>query len=91
MPPAGSAAGVLIRAIEPTQDLAAMRRRRGVADVKALCSGPRKLYKELAITKAPSELPFDRSPIALRTQWRSRNRDLESGSAQASDRSALML
>jgi DNA-3-methyladenine glycosylase len=62
---AGSAAGVLIRAIEPTHGLAAMRRRRGVADTKALCSGPGKLCEALAITKTLSELPIDRSPIAL--------------------------
>jgi DNA-3-methyladenine glycosylase len=62
---AGSAAGVLLRAIEPTHGLAAMRRRRGVTDAKALCSGPGKLCEALAITKAFSELPIDRSPIAL--------------------------
>jgi DNA-3-methyladenine glycosylase len=62
---AGSAAGVLLRAIEPTHGLAAMRRRRGVTDAKALCSGPGKLCEALAITKALSELPINRSPIAL--------------------------
>jgi DNA-3-methyladenine glycosylase len=62
---AGSAAGVLLRAIEPTHGLAAMRRRRGITDAKALCSGPGKLCEALAITKALGELPIDRSPIAL--------------------------
>jgi DNA-3-methyladenine glycosylase len=65
---AGSAAGVLIRAIEPTHGLAAMRGRRGVADTKALCSGPGKLCEALAITKALSELPIDKPPIALHSR-----------------------
>lgn len=61
----GSAAGVLIRAIEPTHGLATMRRRRGVADAAALCSGPGKLCEALGITKALSELPLDKPPFAL--------------------------
>jgi DNA-3-methyladenine glycosylase len=62
---AGSASAVLIRALEPTHGLAAMRRRRGLEDVRALCSGPGKLCEALGITIAHSELPLDRPPIAL--------------------------
>ena len=61
----GSASAVLIRALEPTHGLAAMRRRRGLPDQRALCSGPGKLCEALGITSAHSELPLDRPPIAL--------------------------
>ncbi|WP_375782986.1 DNA-3-methyladenine glycosylase [Bradyrhizobium sp. Pha-3] len=61
----GSASAVLIRALEPTHGLAAMRRRRGLEDERALCSGPGKLCEALGITIAHSELPLDRPPIAL--------------------------
>ncbi len=62
---AGSASAVLIRALEPTHGLAAMRRRRRLDDARALCSGPGKLCEALGISIAHSELPLDRAPIAL--------------------------
>src|SRR6202008_3089112 len=61
----GSAAAVLIRALEPTHELAAMRRRRGVTDVRALCSGPGKLTEALRITHAHNALALDAPPFAL--------------------------
>jgi len=62
---AGSASAVLIRALEPTHGIPAMRRRRGLHDERALCSGPGKLCEALGITIAHSELPLDRPPFAL--------------------------
>src|SRR3569832_2114317 len=61
---AGSASAVLIRAREPTHGIPAMRRRRGLKDDRALCSGPGKLTEALGITIAHSELPLDASPFA---------------------------
>jgi DNA-3-methyladenine glycosylase len=61
----GSASAVLIRAIEPTHGIPAMRRRRGLHDDRALCSGPGKLCEAMGITNAHSELPLDKPPIAL--------------------------
>lgn len=61
----GSASAVLVRALQPTHGLAAMRRRRGVDEERALCSGPGKLCQALGITIAHSELPLDKPPIQL--------------------------
>jgi DNA-3-methyladenine glycosylase len=61
----GSASAVLIRALAPTHGLAAMRRRRGLQEERALCSGPGKLCEALGITVAHSGLPLDRAPYAL--------------------------
>ncbi|MBA2242422.1 MAG: DNA-3-methyladenine glycosylase [Chthoniobacterales bacterium] len=46
---------VLVRALEPTEGLELMRKRRGVEDVLQLCSGPGKLTKALQITSADDE------------------------------------
>jgi DNA-3-methyladenine glycosylase len=62
---AGSASAVLIRALQPTHGISAMRRRRGLHDERSLCSGPGKLTQALGITMAHNELPLDAAPIAL--------------------------
>ena len=64
----GSASAVLIRALQPTQGIALMRRRRGVADERALCSGPGKLSEALGVTHRQNGLPLDRAPFELRAR-----------------------
>ncbi len=64
----GSASAVLIRALEPTAGIAAMRRRRGLADERALCSGPGKLCEALGVSHRDNGLPLDRPPFELRAR-----------------------
>jgi DNA-3-methyladenine glycosylase len=64
----GSASAVLIRAIEPLTGLAAMRRRRGLREARALCSGPGKLAQALGVTSKHNGLPLDRAPFELRAR-----------------------
>jgi DNA-3-methyladenine glycosylase len=62
---AGSASAVLIRALQPTHGIPAMRRRRGLHDEKSLCSGPGKLTEALGITREHNAMALDTPPFAL--------------------------
>jgi DNA-3-methyladenine glycosylase len=61
----GSASAVLIRALAPTQGLRVMRRRRGLAEERLLCSGPGRLCEALGITAAHNGLALDRPPFEI--------------------------
>jgi len=63
--PKGSASAVLIRAIEPTVELSTMKRRRGTADERLLCSGPGRLCEALGITHAQNGLALNAPPFKL--------------------------
>ncbi len=59
----GSANGfVLIRAIEPESGIALMKKRRGVDEIRRLCSGPGKLTQALAITGEDHEIDLCTDP-----------------------------
>jgi DNA-3-methyladenine glycosylase len=62
----GIANAVLIRALEPLAGLDRMRRRRGIAEPRLLCSGPGRLCQALGITRAHDGLALDQAPFELR-------------------------
>ncbi len=62
---AGHGAGVLIRAIEPLAGIEAMRERRGLEDLRLLCSGPGRVGQALGITRDCNGLRLDRPPFKV--------------------------
>jgi DNA-3-methyladenine glycosylase len=61
----GHAEAALVRALEPTHGLAAMRERRGLEAERALCSGPGKLCQALGVTRVHDGLALDELPFAV--------------------------
>jgi DNA-3-methyladenine glycosylase len=64
--PEGEAAAVLIRALEPTAGIEAMRQRRGTKPDEDLCSGPGKLTEALGIGLEQNNANLSRDPFLLR-------------------------
>jgi DNA-3-methyladenine glycosylase len=62
---AGHGAGVLIRALEPTAGIDLMMKRRGVQDLRLLCSGPGRLGQALAVTRELNGRKIDAPPFHL--------------------------
>lgn len=61
----GRAAAVLIRALEPTTGLDAMRARRGLEDARLLAAGPGRLCQALGVTGGHDGLRLDAPPFEL--------------------------
>lgn len=61
----GHGAGVLIRAIEPQYGIETMQRRRGVDELRLLCSGPGRVGQALAITPDLNGRRLDQPPFRV--------------------------
>jgi DNA-3-methyladenine glycosylase len=61
----GSASAVLVRALEPTHGVDRMRERRGLDDVRLLCSGPGRLCQALEVSREHDGLALDEPPFEI--------------------------
>jgi DNA-3-methyladenine glycosylase len=59
------ASALLVRALEPTHGLDVMRTRRGVDDVRLLCSGPGRVCQALGVTGAHDGHAIDAPPFEI--------------------------
>jgi DNA-3-methyladenine glycosylase len=63
--PAGQAAAVLIRALEPTSGIGLMQERRGNEDVRQLCAGPGRLTQALGVDGSHDGCDLRQRPFSL--------------------------
>jgi DNA-3-methyladenine glycosylase len=63
--PEGVGAAVLIRALEPLEGLELMRVRRGLGELRELCSGPGKLTQALGIELHHNGADLRRGPVTI--------------------------
>jgi DNA-3-methyladenine glycosylase len=63
----GEGSAVLIRALQPTEGIAAMRVRRGGVADRLLCAGPGRVCQALGVSDAHDGLPLDTPPFRL--EW----------------------
>lgn len=63
--PEGIGAAVLVRALEPLDGIEVMRERRGVSDLRDLCSGPGKLAQALAIGLEHDDTDLATGPVRI--------------------------
>jgi DNA-3-methyladenine glycosylase len=61
----GSAAAVLVRALEPAHGVELLRARRGLDDLRLLCAGPGRLCQALGVTREHDGLALDAPPFEL--------------------------
>lgn len=84
----GVGAAVLLRALEPTHGIDAMRARRGVDDERILAAGPGRLTQALGISISHDGAHLDRHPFDLRSPERAAEivTSLRIGITRATDR-----
>ena len=61
----GSAAALLVRALEPAAGVERMRARRGLDDLRLLCAGPGRLCEALGVTRDHDGAALDAPPFEL--------------------------